>query len=153
MMFKRKEARKVSVGDLCVLDEDVKTKLRSSDRYLANSACHSVKYYGGSVNSSVFSKFNKRYLFEDVSLFYVKRKSIFGVLEIVPLFYDERANGFLSKKSLSDKITMFCNNKSLEICSKNKLDNIFENYYPSVIDNVRRVLSRRFNLEAPWDID
>jgi hypothetical protein len=153
MMFKRKEARKVSVGDICVLDENVKTKLRSSDRYLANSACHSVKYYGGSVNSSVFSKFNKRYLFEDVSLFYVKRKSIFGVLEIVPLFFDERQNGFLSKKSINDEVTMLSNAKSLEICSKSKLDGILEDYYPSVVDSARRYLSNSFYLENPWDID
>lgn len=154
MMFKRKEARKVSVGDFCVLNEIVKEKLRSSDRYLKDSVCHRVNSYGGNVNSNVFSRFNKRYLLEDVSLFYVKRKSIFGVLELVPLFFAENPNGFLSKKALNDNITMFASSESLDICTRKELDSILGIYYSSIVSNAREYLVEKLGMTGnPFDID
>jgi alcohol dehydrogenase YqhD (iron-dependent ADH family) len=48
---------------------------------------------------------------------------------------------------------MLSSAKSLEICSKSKLDGILEDYYPSVVDSARRYLSNSFYLENPWDID
>lgn len=154
MMFKRKQAREVSVGELCIIDENIKNKMMISDIYLNNSPCYQSRAYGlNNVSSNIFNENNKKFLFEDVSLFYVKKKSIFGVLEIVPLFFDTDQNGFLSRKAINSDTTMLCSSKSLEFCSQDKLNKVLQEPYPSTLNFVRRMLSAKFNFNNPWVVD
>ena len=72
-------------------------------------------------------------MFADVKLFYIKKKSIFdGLLEVVPLFYDDNRNGTLARNSMNKNKTMLVHSSSLTQVSGNYVQNVRHEHSPAL---------------------
>tara|TARA_R110002049_G_scaffold170715_3_gene337335 strand:- start:594 stop:1058 length:465 start_codon:yes stop_codon:yes gene_type:complete len=152
MIFKRKKAKEVEVGDLCVLDTDFVDELRSSENYIKTSCSHNRKESGSVIYSHDFSAFGRKVLFEDVDLFIVKKKSIFDdVLELVPIDYHrDNSQGYVIRYVLDRKITMLCSRKHLNLASKTFVKNILDSKYDSLEKYVVSRLLENHRISFNW---
>jgi len=152
MIFKRKKAREVSVGDVCVVDTKVIEKLRSYEGYLRESCAMNMKNNDNHIYSHNFNNFNKKVLFADVELFVVKKNSIFdGILELVPIiYYRDNNNGEVIRHVLNKKITMTCNKKCLSLVSKSQVENLVSSRYSSYENFVISRLQTYHGISFNW---
>tara|TARA_R110000796_G_scaffold182333_1_gene298882 strand:+ start:769 stop:1233 length:465 start_codon:yes stop_codon:yes gene_type:complete len=132
-MFKRKEARPVGVGDLCAIDINIVDRIKGLDAYKLKSTSRFANNTGHLISERMFRNFDKTLMFADVRLFYIKKKSIFdGLLEVVPLFYDDNRNGTLARNSMNRNKTMLVHSSSLTQVSGNYVQNVRYTHSPDL---------------------
>tara|TARA_R110002051_G_C8650453_1_gene487499 strand:+ start:301 stop:765 length:465 start_codon:yes stop_codon:yes gene_type:complete len=154
-MFKRKQAKPVNIGDLCAIDINIVDKIKKSSQYLFTSSSNYAKTGGYIISERLFKKFDRKLIFADVKLFYVKKNSIFdGIVEVVPLFYDDSRNGYLARRSMNKNTVMLVSKKSLVPVSNAQVIDVRYDHNPALSAKLEIMLTNSHGVkDFSWDVN
>lgn len=152
MIFKRKEARPVGVGEFVEINNEVIQKMINLDSYQKNSVCNHFRLRGRNrMYRSEFRKSKNRpseIMAADVRLFYTK-ESIFknNLMELVPLCVSldtKGASGVI--KLIEDKKTFFIDKSCLAKATNTKVKELIDDYSDPARNWIKKAMSVCFNI-------
>ena len=152
MIFKRKQARPVGVGDIVKINSKVMQKMINLDSYKLNSLCNYLCLVGRTMMSNKHLRGSKSHpskiMAADIKLFYAKN-SIFGsnLLEIVPLSVSlDNPSAIGVKKLIGAKKTFFIKKSCLERTTSFEVENLTNHYSDYSKNWIKNAMGTHFNI-------
>lgn len=149
MIFKRKQAKPVEIGDICEINSNVILEMKNEKRYE-----NSISLYAQNRGEYIgvhYAKTASRVLMADAELLYVVGDSVFkGIVKVLPLkINSDSANGYACIRKLQDGV-MFMNLDSLSIVGNSKISQFADFMSPSFNMKIKNKILEISGSEFSW---
>ena len=155
MIFKRKQARPASVGQICTIKTEVSSKMRQTENYLQNSASYKARSIGGYITSRSIEKNREqnKVMIADSTLVYISSVSVFnGLVNVIPLSIENDSSAGHGIRKIGNGFKSFLMKlDSLSLTSQENINEESGEYYPSVRDRLSNHIITHIDNDFSWE--
>lgn len=156
MIFKRREAKPVRIGNICSIKPAVSLTMKQTNEYLTKSVSKYAQDNGDYIRGQYLqkSRVRNKVMLADAKLVYILEDSLFnGIVKVVPLAIDSDAGAGYGVKALTHSGQTFLMHKeSLSLASQRTVDEISGAYYQSVRDGLAHEIKHTLrNSQFSWN--